>query len=67
MNDMKTISGLKLKRHRELIGYIMQHNRCDQQCAETWADKNLPNWRSAKAPKAKVRYVKINEKEWDDE
>lgn len=45
----------------------MQHNRCDQQCAETWADKNLPNWRSAKAPKAKVRYVKINEKEWDDE
>lgn len=59
---------LKRKRHKELIAYIAQHNRCTQADAEAWADRNLPNWRSAKAPKAKVRYVKpTDEKECDDE
>ncbi|BCV65089.1 phage protein [Shewanella carassii] len=59
---------LKRKRHKELIAYIAQHNRCTQADAEAWADNNLGNWRQRRAQRVKkVTVQDSNEKEWDDE
>ncbi|KFA96227.1 hypothetical protein HW45_19885 [Vibrio sp. ER1A] len=59
-------SKTKVKRPNQLIKYIMAHRRCDQQEAETWADKHCGDWRNTPLPRAKrIESISSNEKEWD--
>lgn len=50
----------------KLIKQIMLHRRCDQDEAETWADRYCGDWRNTPLPRAKrIKSISSNEKEWE--
>ncbi|MBV7315474.1 hypothetical protein [Shewanella sp. NIFS-20-20] len=58
-----------MKRHDQLIAYIMQHRRCNQNEANDWANEHLgSDWRSRKTTKTKRIIVKeLTESETDND